>query len=151
MREIVRHEPGTFCWPELATTDADSAKTLYGGLFGWAFDRAARGLRQGVHDRAARRQGRGRSLRSRALTAPCRGARARWNSYAAVASADESSTRAKVLGGTIAGAPFDVGKDGRMAVVKDPQGATLCLWEARAHPGRADRRRDRHPVLDRAR
>ena len=22
-----------------------------------------------------------------------------------------------------------------MAIVKDPQGATLCLWEARAHPG----------------
>lgn len=38
MREIVRHEPGTFCWPELATTDPDSAKILYGSLFGWAFD-----------------------------------------------------------------------------------------------------------------
>ena len=38
MREIVRHEPGTFCWPELATTDVESAKALYGMLFGWTFD-----------------------------------------------------------------------------------------------------------------
>ena len=38
MREIVRHEPGTFCWPELATTDAEAAKKLYGALFGWTFE-----------------------------------------------------------------------------------------------------------------
>ena len=134
MREIVRHEPGTFCWPELATTDADSAKALYGGLFGWAFDDqpAASGTTYTV----ARLAGRDvaalyvlqRSQRER-------GAPARWNSYAAVASADESATRVKALGGKIFGLPFDVGKNGRMAIVKDPQGATLCLWEARGHPG----------------
>jgi hypothetical protein len=63
------------------------------------------------------------------------GVLARWNSYAAVASADESASRVKVLGGTIFRAPFDVGKDGRMVIVKDPQGATLCLWEGRARAG----------------
>jgi predicted enzyme related to lactoylglutathione lyase len=64
-----------------------------------------------------------------------RGVVAHWNSYAAVKSADESALRVKVLGGTIFEAPFDVGPNGRMAIVKDPQGATLCLWEARAHAG----------------
>jgi predicted enzyme related to lactoylglutathione lyase len=38
MREIIRHEPGTFCWPELATIDAEAAKKLYGALFGWTFE-----------------------------------------------------------------------------------------------------------------
>ena len=134
MREIVRHEPGTFCWPELATTDADSAKTLYGGLFGWAF--TERPAASGTAYSIARLAGRDvAALCALERSPPVPGARARWNSYAAVASADESSTRAKVLGGTIVGAPFDVGKDGRMAIVKDPQGAALRLWEARAHPG----------------
>ncbi|HMA29197.1 MAG TPA: VOC family protein [Thermoanaerobaculia bacterium] len=134
MREIVRHEPGTFCWPELATTDADSAKALYGGLFGWTFDDQA--AASGTTYTVARLAGRDVAAlyaleRSQRLS----GAVVRWNSYAAVASADESATRVKALGGTVFGAPFDVGKNGRMAIVKDPQGATLCLWEARAHPG----------------
>lgn len=134
MREIVRHEPGTFCWPELATTDSDSAKSLYGVLFGWTFDDqpAAPGTTYTI----AR-------LAGKDVAALCaldagqreRGVPPHWNSYAAVANADESATRGKVLGGTVVAAPFDVGENGRMAIVRDPQGATLCLWEARAHPG----------------
>src|ERR1017187_630471 len=134
MREIVRHEPGTFCWPELATTDTDSAKTLYGSLFGWAFDDQS--AESGTKYTTARLAGRDvAALYALERSQRLRGVLAHWNSYAAVASADESATRVKVLGGTTFGAPFDVGKNGRMAIVKDPQGATLCLWEARAHPG----------------
>ena len=84
MREVIQHEPGTFCWPELATTDAESAKALYGALFGWTFDDQSRGGRHDVHDRAARRQGRGRSLRPPELAARELGVAAHWNSYAAV-------------------------------------------------------------------
>ena len=29
------YEPGTFCWVDLATADAEGAKAFYGGLFGW--------------------------------------------------------------------------------------------------------------------
>jgi hypothetical protein len=134
MREIVRHEPGTFCWPELATTDAESAKALYGGLFGWAFDDQSAAV--GTAYTIARLAGRDvAALYPLQRSQRVSGSPARWNSYAAVASADESATRVKVHGGTIFGAPFDVGRNGRMAIVKDPQGATLCLWEAREHPG----------------
>lgn len=52
MREVIQHEPGTFCWPELATTNADSAKALYGALF----DRTltVRGRIQGSSSKPAR-------------------------------------------------------------------------------------------------
>ncbi len=134
MREIVRHEPGTFCWPELATTDAASAKMLYGSLFGWTFD--DRSAESEPTYSIARLAGRDvAALYSLARSQTTNGVSPHWNSYAAVASADESALRVKVLGGTIFGAPFDVGKNGRMVIAKDPQGATLCLWEARAHPG----------------
>lgn len=134
MREIVRHEPGTFCWPELATTDTVSAKTLYGSLFGWAFDDQPG--ESGAIYSIARLAGRDvAALYTLERAERVSGVPAHWNSYAAVASANESATRVKALGGTIFGAPFDVGKNGRMVIVKDPQGAALCLWEARAHPG----------------
>lgn len=58
-----------------------------------------------------------------------------WNSYVAVASADETASRAVSLGGTIVDAPFDVVDAGRMAVLQDPTGAAVCLWEARQHAG----------------
>src|SRR5664279_1278511 len=43
MREVIQHEPGTFCWPELATTDTDAAGHFYASLFGWAIKRQERG------------------------------------------------------------------------------------------------------------
>jgi predicted enzyme related to lactoylglutathione lyase len=134
MREVIQHEPGTFCWPELATTDAGSAKALYGALFGWVFD--DRSPEPGTTYATARRADRDIAALY-VLPEPERerGVAAHWNSYAAVKSADEASLRVKVLGGSILRAPFDVGPKGRMAIVKDPQGATFCLWEARAHPG----------------
>jgi predicted enzyme related to lactoylglutathione lyase len=45
MREVTQHEPGTLCWTELATTNADSAKALYGALFDWTL--TVRGRIQG--------------------------------------------------------------------------------------------------------
>ncbi|NER82149.1 MAG: hypothetical protein F6K42_21830, partial [Leptolyngbya sp. SIO1D8] len=35
MAEFTSYEPGTFCWVDLATTDAEKAKKFYGELFGW--------------------------------------------------------------------------------------------------------------------
>ena len=36
MSAIDKHVPGSFCWPELGTTDTAAAKTFYSRLFGWA-------------------------------------------------------------------------------------------------------------------
>jgi predicted enzyme related to lactoylglutathione lyase len=38
---VKEHAPGTFCWVDLGTTDAEGAKKFYTGLFGWeAVDRS---------------------------------------------------------------------------------------------------------------
>jgi len=58
-----------------------------------------------------------------------------WNCYVSVASVEESATKAGELGATLMAEPFDVMDSGRMAVIGDPAGAALCLWEARDHPG----------------
>ena len=58
-----------------------------------------------------------------------------WNLYVAVENADASAARAAELGGTVLAPPFDVFDAGRMAVIQDPTGATLCLWQPNKNTG----------------
>ena len=150
MREIVRHEPGTFCWPELATTDADSAKTLYGGLFGWAFDDQS--AESGTTYTIARLAGRDvaalyaleRSQRDARRSRPLellRGRRERRRERPAREGSRRNDLRSALRRREERAHGHREGPAGRDAV---PVGGTRAS-------GRADRRRDRLPVLDRAR
>jgi len=58
-----------------------------------------------------------------------------WNSYVSVASADESAKRAQELGGKILAPAFDVMDAGRMAVLQDPTGAVISVWQPKRHIG----------------
>ena len=73
-----------------------------------------------------------------------------WNSYVNVASVDESAQRAQENGATVIAPPFDVMDVGRMAVIADPAGASLCLWQAEKTHRRHDPRRLQHALLERA-
>lgn len=125
--EIRSHAPGTFCFPELNTSDMDGAKRFYGELLGWtAFDvpSAAGGYSlmqvDGKDVAGLHRSGRGEPS---------------WLCYVAVDSTDRVAARAVELGGTQVVAPFDVPGVGRMAMIEDPARATFALWEARGMIG----------------
>jgi uncharacterized protein len=121
------YEPGTFCWVDLTTTDAEGAKAFYGDLLGWEFrDDEIPG---GVY---TMRNGRGDVVGAidQHDEHP-----AHWNNYVSVTSADETVARAKQLGAGIIEEPFDLAGFGRLAVLADPGGAMLCVWEPRAHIG----------------
>jgi uncharacterized protein len=60
-----------------------------------------------------------------------------WNSYITVESADDALARAQELGAAAHAPAFDVMEAGRMAAVRDPQGAFVLLWEPRQHIGAA--------------
>ena len=125
---------GTFCWPELNTTDVEGAKTFYSTLFGWdatdsplpeggaytmlKFDGQEIGALAGLQD-----------AQKKAGVPP------HWMSYVAVANADESAKKAASLGGTVIAGPFDVMDAGRMAIIQDPTGAVFSLWQGKAHQG----------------
>jgi predicted enzyme related to lactoylglutathione lyase len=128
MGERESYTPGTFSWAELVTSDAGAAKAFYGELFGWAFDDQPAG-EAGVYT-MARSDGREvAGMFADAQQPP------HWNSYVTVASADDAAERAAALGATVVAPPFDVMEAGRMAVVQDPTGAFVAVWEARQHPG----------------
>lgn len=134
MPTITQHAPGTFCWVELATTDPAAMKKFYAELFGWTaldFDMGESGqyhiFQLGGRHSAAMFQ----------LTPDMleRGVPTHWGVFIAVESADEAAKQAAALGATTIMEPFDVGEDGRLAIVMDTLGAPINLWQGRGTPG----------------
>jgi predicted enzyme related to lactoylglutathione lyase len=120
----IEHAPGTFSWVDLTTSDAAAAKDFYGALLGWDFeDNEIPG--GGIYS-MCRVEGENAAGISESADHP-----PHWNNYVTVASADESAARAKELGAALIEEPFDVMEAGRMALLVDPTGAALCLWEPR--------------------
>jgi uncharacterized protein len=58
-----------------------------------------------------------------------------WNTYVWVDSADETASKVRDAGGGVVIEPFDVMDAGRMAVFTDPEGAAVCVWQAKEHTG----------------
>jgi uncharacterized protein len=123
MGERTSHTPGTFSWTDLATTDPDAAKRFYGELFGWEYDDQP--IPEGGTYTMVRKDGKEVAGLSQAME----GMPTAWNSYVTVESADSAAARASEVGGTLMGEPFDVMDAGRMALVQDPTGAVLAVWE----------------------
>jgi uncharacterized protein len=120
-----QYTPGTFSWAELGTTDGEAAKAFYASLFDRTFTDIPVGD-GGVYSMAALGGDDVAALYERPSEEPPPA----WLSYVTVADADQSATRVTELGGTLVSEPFDVMDAGRMAVVQDPQGAVLALWQA---------------------
>jgi uncharacterized protein len=128
MGERTSYPPGTFSWAELATSDADAAKTFYTSLLGWEYEDNPVGDDQ-VYSMALRDGKHVAALFSAAEQPP------HWNCYVTVAAADDTTAKARDAGGTVMADPFDVMEVGRMAVIGDPTGAILSFWEPRQSIG----------------
>lgn len=129
-----RHEPGTFSWVDLATTDAAAAKEFYGELLGWDYeDNPVPGggtysIARLDGDNVAAVYEMGSEMRER-------GVPTNWTNYVTVADADAVAARARALGGAVHAEPFDVMDSGRMAILQDPQGAMLAAWQPKESIG----------------
>ncbi len=134
MPQVNKHQPGTFCWVELATTDQTAAKHFYSSLFGWSIVEYPMGpgdfytmFQLNGRDAAA-----GYTMRE---AERAHGVPPHWNLYVAVEDADKSAARAVELGATLPAGVFDVFTNGRMCVVIDPTGAAFCLWQPKQTQG----------------
>ena len=110
---------GVFVWDELGTTDVDGAQRFYEAVFGWT----AREL--GPEYGGYRIVSRGETDIAGLMTNPDESMPARWQPYVAVDDPDAITGRAKELGGSALMEPMDVPNVGRIAVLRDPQGATF--------------------------
>jgi predicted enzyme related to lactoylglutathione lyase len=127
MGERTSHDPGTFSWAELSTTDADGAKSFYSELFGWEPDDQPVG--DGMTYTMLRLGGREVGALYSMPEAERGQMPAHWNSYVTVADANATAQRAEELGGAVIVPAFDVMDAGRMAVLQDPTGAVLSVWQ----------------------
>ena len=133
MKEVEKHPHGTFCWPELGTTNPDAAKSFYGSLFGWrAQDVAMPGMVYTIL------QLEGRDVAGLYGFTPKQtgqGIPPSWLCNVAVDNCDEIAKKVQELGGKVMMEPMDFPEAGRGAVVQDPQGAVFGLWQPGKHIG----------------
>lgn len=117
--------PGEVKWMDLTVPDAGRVRDFYEGVAGWA----SQGVDMGGYEDFVMLAGRaavGGVCHARGSNV---GLPAVWLIYINVADLDEALSRVAALGGEVARDPKTVTGYGRFAVVKDPAGAFVGLFE----------------------
>jgi uncharacterized protein len=124
--------PGVPCWADTSQPDPEAAAEFYGQLFGWELEDV---MPPGSESKYYIGRIRGGDVAAVGSTPPGAPPMAMWNTYIWVDSADDAAAKALAAGGTVLMEPFDVMDAGRMAVLADPEGAVICVWQAGKHKG----------------
>lgn len=130
MGERSEYTPGTFCAVDLAALDVEKGKAFYAGLFGWDHGDPYRGWTGCILDGKVVA-----GIISQPDDQREAGIPPNWLSYVSVSDAEASASRAVELGGAVLAQPTDVGEGGRVAVLSDPQGAVVALWQPLGYAG----------------
>jgi predicted enzyme related to lactoylglutathione lyase len=121
----------TFCWHDLAAADVPAARRFYGVVFGWSgvVQRANGGsflrLRSGQRDVG--------SLYPLGRAQLDAGVPSHWTSYVRVDDVEAAARRVQDAGGRVLVTPFAVDGTASIAVIADPAGAMLGLWQDPPH------------------
>jgi predicted enzyme related to lactoylglutathione lyase len=111
--------------------DAVAAAAFYRGVLGWD---TVRGEDGGHPFFSARLRGREvAGIGSTAAVDPR--PPAAWITHIAVEDADATTERARAAGATVLAEPFDIDPVGRLAVLNDPTGALVNLWQPYGRQG----------------
>jgi predicted enzyme related to lactoylglutathione lyase len=121
------HAHGTFCFVELESPDATSARQFYGDLFGWTAEEVP-----GPTHPYWLFQIDGRVV---AGLRPITRGRQRWIPYVAVDGLEDTIARAVRLGARPGQEPFEVFGTARMATIVDPHERVVGLWQANGRSG----------------
>jgi predicted enzyme related to lactoylglutathione lyase len=116
--------PGAFSWTELMTDDPEAACKFYGQLFGWKTEAGDNEGQPYHHIKVGATSVGGIMGKPPGVPADMP---SMWGCYVTVANLDETLAVVKRLGGGVLMEPMDVKTVGRMAVIRDPQGAALSV------------------------
>jgi predicted enzyme related to lactoylglutathione lyase len=121
------NEPGCLTWNELGTTDPDAAAGFYTELFGWGTETMeGPGGAHTILKVGERSNG---GIREQSSDERNAGMPPNWLPYIAVESADAAVAKAEELGGGVLMRPMDLPNQGRIAALRDPQGAAFAAAE----------------------
>jgi predicted enzyme related to lactoylglutathione lyase len=117
MSQVSTNQPlGTPTWMELAVPDVAAAQAFYGAVFGWDFD------------------GDVCLVRGLPVAGLREGSEGGWTVHFATDDCDGTAKRMVAAGGTVHTEPHEA--DGRRAaIVTDPAGLRIGLWQGRTAPG----------------
>lgn len=126
-------EHGSFCWTEIASTDAAKCKEFYTNVFGWQFkesnatdgefayhefstggDYPAGGLYEITPEMCPNGE---------PLPPP------HFMTYIGVDDVDANAKKAAELGGSVIKEPMDIPNTGRFAIIADPSGAMFSIFK----------------------
>lgn len=125
---------GSFCWFELGTSDQKAAKNFYSTLFGWsAVDRPmGPEFTYTIFRLNDKDVGGAYRLMKEQLDGHVP---PHWMLYVKVDSADRSAAKAVGLGAAQVVPPSDIPNVGRFAVIQDPTGAAISVFQPGQHRG----------------
>lgn len=118
---------GKFCWNELATPDVSAAKEFYGKLLGWQFTEQVTGdmvynfIKTPGSDDLGGIWG---IPKDRQNEIP-----PHWMGYILVEDLEDKLEKATELGATVKMPVTPVGEIGYFAILVDPTGAHIALWQ----------------------
>ncbi len=123
---------GAPCWIDLMTSDITRSREFYTALFEWEYEAGDEETYGGYT--TAFKDGRSVAglMQSRA---DGEGYPDMWTTYLRVDNIDASIAAAKDAGAVVHMDPMDVPEQGRMAMLGDPSGAAIGLWEFGGHTG----------------
>ena len=121
-KTAVTHKP---VWTDLSTSDPEGARKFYSAVFGWHVEVNPDPQYGGyalakVHGKDV--AGIGPKQMEEAPTA--------WTVYIGTANAAETAKKAEAAGAKIIAPVMEIGDQGHMAIIQDPSGAYLGLWQA---------------------
>jgi predicted enzyme related to lactoylglutathione lyase len=133
MTELDKYVPGTPCWVEVTTTDAEGARTFYQKIFGWEYEIGDADTN--FYTNCLLRGRRVAGLMELTPEMAAGGVPTAWTTYIATEDVHDSAARVTEAGGQVMAEPMDVMEYGKMAVAIDPTGAAIGFWESGTHTG----------------
>ena len=127
---MITRSPGAPTWIDLTTSDVERAKDFYRAVFGWTYD--VGGPEYGGYVVASVD---GRVVAGLMQKDPQWDMPDVWTTYLHTADVEATAAAATTAGGSTCGGVMDIPQKGRMAIVTDPSGGIVGVWQPTGHPG----------------
>jgi uncharacterized protein len=132
MSERDGFEHGVPCWVDTWQPDADAAIDFYKEIFGWEAEDT---MPEGVSGKHYMCRLRGRDIAAVATRPEGAPDVTAWTTYLWVDDVDDTISKVTDAGGSVLKEPFGALDGGRIAIVADPTGAAIGIWQPGAHKG----------------
>jgi predicted enzyme related to lactoylglutathione lyase len=122
MKKDIRNQHGAISWGELNTNNPKAAAAFYNKVFGWTSEESPMPDGSGTYTCFTNKEG---EKVAGAMT--CDKSPIQWGMYVTVDNVDDAVKACTEAGGEVVMEAFDCPEVGRMAYLKDPEGATFMV------------------------